>query len=622
MKTILGLDLGTNSIGWALIKIDHEKRILRIIGIGSRIIPMDAQEFSNFNAGQKIQSAAANRTKLHRTRITKERYLLRRDRLHLILNLLEALPTHYKIEIDFERKGKRCGQFKDGKEPKIAYLPTTENAKKFEFHYEDAFNEMIIDLQKVNPNIKNEKGKRVPKDWTIYYLRNKALKEKISLEELAWVLLSYNQKRGYEQIEVENKKEDDKPDELKEVLDLQVATVKPNEDKKGKYFEIMLNDVDNFTYKEHSNKQLTFENDIKEVVKISKLDDKGDVIPNKTTYEIAELYSLKLSKIEYNEVEKDKKKHHYIFVLENGWKFENSFEKKNKGIEYVIKNFEKANKPKDYVIRTNYDRNGDIVKIQGKDRSIKRPDFSNEKSRDWSLLKKKTEKEIVAFNIANGLVNENNSAKHYVSPKIYDVIQNDAKTGERTKIIGGLFQTIDRKFYREELYQIIETQREYHTNTLKNKELFEKCVKLLYPHNENHAKTLLENKDTIKHLLVEDILLFQRDIDSKKSDIIDCKYEIDYWKEEVDKNTGEVRQISVYKKAVSASHPLFQEFRIWDKIHNIKLIQLEGLDEDGTSETNLDVTKIYFKTTEDYVALYNHFNTRKIVAIKDYLVNP
>lgn len=36
MKRILGLDLGTNSIGWAL--VDSEEQ--RILGMGSRIIPM------------------------------------------------------------------------------------------------------------------------------------------------------------------------------------------------------------------------------------------------------------------------------------------------------------------------------------------------------------------------------------------------------------------------------------------------------------------------------------------------------------------------------------------------------------------------------------------------------
>ena len=250
MKRILGLDLGTNSIGWALIEIDHESKTLKIIALGSRIIPMDGQEFAKFNVGQKITSAAGNRTTLHRSRITKERYLLRRDRLHLVLNLLEALPEHYKIDIDFEKNGKKCGQFKEGTEPKMAYLPTKDSENKYDFYFEEAFNEMVEDLQKVNPKIKNEKKKRVPKDWTIYFLRNKAMKEKISLEELAWVLLSYNQKRGTDFSEIEN--EDEKSYEKKEQLDLKVLKVEPKNDANGNFYEITLNDSENFKYKKQS----------------------------------------------------------------------------------------------------------------------------------------------------------------------------------------------------------------------------------------------------------------------------------------------------------------------------------------------------------------------------------
>jgi CRISPR-associated endonuclease Csn1 len=39
MKKILGLDLGTNSIGWALAEVDDNKKTVRIIAMGSRIIP-------------------------------------------------------------------------------------------------------------------------------------------------------------------------------------------------------------------------------------------------------------------------------------------------------------------------------------------------------------------------------------------------------------------------------------------------------------------------------------------------------------------------------------------------------------------------------------------------------
>ena len=621
MKNILGLDLGTNSIGWALVEIDYKKGIVRIIAIGARIIPMDSQEFSKFEAGQKITSAAGNRTSLHRARITKERYLLRRDRLHLVLNLLEALPEHYKIEIDFERNGKRCGQFKNESEPKITYLPTKNIDNKHTFYFEDAFDEMITDLQKINPEIKNEKGKRVPKDWTIYYLRQKALKQKITLEELAWVLLSYNQKRGTELDEVEN--ENGKSDEFREQLDLQVISSARKSDKDGIYYEIVLNDAENFTYKEYTTEQLTFKDDIKEVVKISKLDAAENIEKEKTIYQINDLYDLTLSKIEHKETDDKKFKHLYNFTYSNGWENQKKKEKWYKSYNDLGKKLaDEATKEKPklvselFVISNKYSFQGKpetIVPI------IKVPNFNSEGSKEWTLLKKKTEKDAVKFNINNGYKNEDGSAKLYISPKIYDVLVHDTKTGERTNIIGGLFQTIDRKFYREELNQILETQRQFH-KTLENKDnsVFEKCVKLLYPHNEEHSQSLLANKNAICHLLIEDILLYQRPLKSKKSEISDCKYEIDHWRNEVDTTTGEVLLIPVYKKVVPASHPLFQEFRIWDKIHNIKLIKLDAKNSEGKTETNVDITSQYFNP-EGYKALFEHFNKRSTVAIDDFL---
>ena len=619
MKKILGLDLGTNSIGWALVEIDHENGIVRIIAIGARIIPMDSQEYSKFEAGQKITSAAGNRTTLHRARITKERYLLRRDRLHLVLNLLEALPEHYKIEIDFERNGKRCGQFKDESEPKITYLPTKNIDNKHTFYFEDAFDEMIKDLKKVNPEIENKKSKRVPKDWTIYYLRQKALKQKITLEELAWVLLSYNQKRGTELDEVENKNE--KSDEFRELLDLQVVSSTRKSDKNGVFYEVVLNDAENFTYKEYTTEQLTFKDDIKEVVKISILDAAGNIEKEKTIYQINDLYDLTLSKIEHIETDDKKFKHIYNFIYTNNWENQKKKEKWYKSYNDLSRKLaDEATKENPklvselFVVSNKYNFHGNPETIVP---SIKVPNFNREGSKEWTLLKKKTEKDAVKFNINNGYKNEDGSAKLYISPKIYDVLVHDTKTGERTKIIGGLFQTIDRKFYREELNQILETQRQFH-KTLEDKSVFEKCVKLLYPHNEEHSQSILANKNAISHLLIEDILLYQRPLKSKKSEISDCKYEIDHWRNEVDTTTGEVLAIPVYKKAVPASHPLFQEFRIWDKIHNIKLIQLDKRNSDGKTETNVDITSQCFNL-EGYNALFEHFNKRSTVAIDDFL---
>jgi len=142
----------------------------------------------------------------------------------------------------------------------------------------------------------------------------------------------------------------------------------------------------------------------------------------------------------------------------------------------------------------------------------------------------------------------------------------------------------------------------------------------LYPKNKNHQRSLLKNKNAIQHLLVEDVLLYQRPLKSKKSEIANCKYEVRYWKDVLDKETGEVKikQKSIYHKVVSSSHPYFQEFRIWDKIHNLKLIQLEK-EVGGKIKTNQDVTKEYFKTKADYQNLFEKLNNQKSLTQEQFL---
>lgn len=123
MKTILGLDLGPSSIGWALINTENEKPE-KIIKAGSRIIPMDAGEMSDYESG-KLQSAASLRTGFRGMRRLYERASLRRERLLRVLNILGFLPCHYSNQIDFET---HPGKFKDNSEPLLPYK-RNENGK-------------------------------------------------------------------------------------------------------------------------------------------------------------------------------------------------------------------------------------------------------------------------------------------------------------------------------------------------------------------------------------------------------------------------------------------------------------------------------------------------------------
>lgn len=219
-KKILGLDLGTNSIGWALIEQESEERKGRILGMGSRIIPMEAGDMGKFAEGTTV-SKTADRTKYRSVRRLRERFLLRRERLHRVLHLLNFLPEHYASQIDFE---KRFGKFKSETEPKLAWK---NSDGKYSFLFQTSFNEMLDDFKANGQDLK------IPFDWTIYYLRKKALSQKIEKEELAWILLNFNQKRGYYQLRGEEE-EDENKNKLVEFYSLKIVNVLADEPQKGR----------------------------------------------------------------------------------------------------------------------------------------------------------------------------------------------------------------------------------------------------------------------------------------------------------------------------------------------------------------------------------------------------
>src|SRR5690606_6403003 len=147
-KTVLGLDLGTNSIGWALTQQNFQDKTGQILCMGSRIIPMSQDIIGEFGKGNSI-SQTAERTGYRGVRRLRERHLLRRERLHRVLNILGFLPEHYANQIDFE---KRFGKFKGETEPKLTY----ENKR---FVFQQSFQEMLADFQKHQPQIlKNKNG--------------------------------------------------------------------------------------------------------------------------------------------------------------------------------------------------------------------------------------------------------------------------------------------------------------------------------------------------------------------------------------------------------------------------------------------------------------------------------
>jgi CRISPR-associated endonuclease Csn1 len=258
MKKILGLDLGTNSIGWALVKQNFDEKKGKILGMGSRIIPMDAAMIGEFEKGNKV-SQTADRTKFRSVRRLRERALLRRERLHRVLNILGFLPSHYAEQIDFE---KHFGQFKQETEPKLVYKHDSKTGKA-DFLFKKSFEEMLADFAIHQPELVCN-DKKVPYDWTIYYLRKKALEKKIEKEELAWLLLHFNQKRGYFQLQGED--DEVTENKIKEYYSLLVIKVEASNEKKGKdevWYNVHLEN--GWIYRRSSKTPLEWTGKIKEV---------------------------------------------------------------------------------------------------------------------------------------------------------------------------------------------------------------------------------------------------------------------------------------------------------------------------------------------------------------------
>lgn len=128
MEKVLGLDLGTNSIGWAVINRNENKKLEGIEAAGVRIIPMDASIMGDFDKGNSV-SQTADRRGFRGTRRLRERHLLRRERLHRVLSLMNFLPNHYAENLD------RYGKLTTDTEPKLPWKKNLQG--KYEFIFQD-----------------------------------------------------------------------------------------------------------------------------------------------------------------------------------------------------------------------------------------------------------------------------------------------------------------------------------------------------------------------------------------------------------------------------------------------------------------------------------------------------
>ena len=133
----------------------------------------------------------------------------------------------------------------------------------------------------------------------------------------------------------------------------------------------------------------------------------------------------------------------------------------------------------------------------------------------------------------------------------------------------------------------------------------------MYPQNEAHRK-LISCHD-LAYLILDDILFYQRPLKSKKSLIADCTLEEYTY---TNKKTGEV--LHVHPKCIAKSHPLFQEFRLWQFISNLRIYQKEKVI-NGKASFDQDVTSEFLRSENDYTDLFDWLNKQKSLKQDDLL---
>ena len=502
MKKILGLDIGTTSIGWAIVEATDEKKInertneiavtdinndrigIHKDAIGVRIISQDTTNIQSFNEGKELVKGStltptASRRVKRGSRRLKSRYKLRRDKLMKILEFINILPIGAK--------------FKD------------ENKK---------------DIRENSNYYTNTKGKRGDNNdigKAIYELRDRAIREKISLNELGRILLHLNQWRGYssDRFAIKEKKFNYNICEITNIDWVHKKAIYDKNDKEKKepkYYEVVIS--------------LRFE----EIIKVD--------------YEVENNGTKEEATISLNEVNNG------IIYLKN---------------ELKVGNHITVKVPK-YV--ESKDKKGSVIKRFYKiEKTEPEPD-------DTDYQRIIFNKTLSDFCNTGGTVGSYFYKKHYLERVENSRIRNNI---------------VDRDWYEQEFDKIWDFQFEHH------KDFFEKIdienfvkiafkdyhailtqiknLQIEFEENGEKKKRKATKSEQLKCLFKDKIIFFQRPWQQAKNKG-QCPFEkIKVKKEVTIKESGkkEIVEVHIGRTVIPRSHPLFQEFKIWQQINNVRI---------------------------------------------------
>jgi CRISPR-associated endonuclease Csn1 len=530
MKTVLGLDLGTNSIGAALIRIPQRFEDFGKEGsvewLGSRIIPVDGEYLQKFESGVQAETKAAARRMKRGSRRLKHRYKMRRSRLTNVLKILGWVNEDFPLD-----------------NPKRIKEIIRENDGRFEFRISDylPFAKETIDEATAQLGVLGKYNKNgnivIPEDWIVYFLRKKALRQKITVQELCRILYMMNQRRGFKSSR----------------KDLKESTV--------------------LNYEEFNN--------IKKQIDAGELSEyiNGEGRELKTQFvSITKIKSVTLK----NDVRDKKGKLTFVIGAEDP-RLETWEEKRIEKPEWEGKEFR-------FIVEQSIDKKGKS--------SQNKPQIPKED--DWNLL-------MVALD------NQIDESGKYVGEFFWDKLVESTRKKEVYKIRQNV---VRREKYQKELQAIWNKQVELRTTggtqeELLNTDKLERIVNELYRHNTAKQNELKQKG--LLHILANDIIYYQRDLKSQKNLISECRFEKQIGKEK--NENGEFIETGIYGlKCTPKSSPEFQEFRIWQDVHSIRILEREKI-VDGIKKVDVDVTRQFIdETNKD--ELYDLFDTEAEITEK------
>lgn len=506
-KKILGLDIGTTSIGWAIVEATEEKRINEKNGltattdinndrigihkdaVGVRIISADEMQRRfdaglKLNEGEKLTPTAKRRVKRGARRL-KSRYKLRRDKLCTILEMLGMLPDASYERIT-NKNGKRIWRPVEDKNSKWY-------SKKREYESDEK-------------GIKKKKRTEGDIGEQLYKLRKDAVSknENIDLKDWGRIILHLNQWRGYSS---DRFKKDDKPKfdyYTAKVLEFDPTSFTPIYDKKEK---------GKLKYNQYRIKIET-----EEGIEVGE-NDEAKMITEFEGY-LFSPYPKEDKTIPFKEGET-------IAVKKPEWK-------QNKKGKTILEEY--------YLI------------------SITTPD-----PEDWNYRYQNLNKTLEEWCNSGGTVGSYFYQKNYIEKSQDSRIRNNI---------------VNRNWYEDEFDKIFDLQFERHKEHFakyKSEDIVAACFKDVNILNEVKKKKSI--KEQLRCLIKEKVIYYQRPWQQSKNKA-ECRFEkVRVFKKYFDKETKTYRLKTEPeyegRKVVPRSHPLHQEFKIWQQINNVRLFYSE-----------------------------------------------